>query len=120
LPGAISVLLATFAAIRILHDGDMRIRWFAIAGLFSAFAVTNELPALALFSMLLVAFAWRAPKQTVIAFLPAAAAVAIAFFGTTFAAHQSLKPPYAHRHDGAVVATVPGKSKGSGLFVECK
>jgi hypothetical protein len=107
LPGAISVLLATFAAIRILHDGDMRIRWFAIAGLFSAFAVANELPALALFAMLLVVFAWRAPKQTVIAFLPAAAAVAIAFFVTTFAAHQSLKPPYAHRHDGAVVATVP-------------
>jgi hypothetical protein len=106
LPGAISVLLATFAAIRILHEGDLRIRWFAIAGLFSAFAVTNELPALALLAMLLLAFTWRAPKQTAIAFIPAATIVAIAFFATTYVAHQSLRPPYAHRHDGDVVATV--------------
>ncbi|MBI2481890.1 MAG: hypothetical protein HYV60_25555, partial [Planctomycetia bacterium] len=106
-PGAISVLLATFAAIRILHDGDLRMRWFAVAGFFGAFAATNELPALALLAMLLAAFTWRAPRQTAIAFIPAAAVVAIAFFVTTYAAHQSLQPPYAHRHDGDVVATVP-------------
>lgn len=107
LPAAISVLLATYAAIRILHHDDLRLRWFVAAGFFGAFAVANELPALALLAMLLVAFVWRAPKQVAIGFVPAAAAVAIAFFATTYAAHQSLKPPYAHRHDGDVVATVP-------------
>lgn len=113
LPGAISVLLATFAAIRILQDGDLRVRWFVAAGLFSAFAVTNELPSLALFVMLLFAFTWRAPKQTAMAFVPAAIVVAIAFFATTNLAHQSLRPPYAHRHDGDVVAVVP---RSAGAF----
>jgi hypothetical protein len=110
LPGAISVLLATFAAIRILHDGDLRVRWFAISGLFSAFAVANELPALALLAMLLLAFIWRAPKQTALAFVPAMVVVAIAFFATTYIAHQSFQPPYAHRHDGDVVASVPSSA----------
>jgi len=106
LPGAISVLLATYAAIRILYHGDPRVRWFVVAGLFSAFAVTNELPALALFVMLLVAFAWRAPQQVAFGFVPPAAVVAIAFLVTTYVAHQSFRPPYAHRHDGEVIATV--------------
>ena len=106
LPGAISVLLATYAAIRILHHGDLRIRWFVVAGFFSAFAVANELPALAMLAMFVVAFLWRVPKQTVIAFAPAALVVGIAFFATTYLAHQSLRPPYAHRHDGDIVATV--------------
>ncbi|MCA9143840.1 MAG: hypothetical protein KDB05_13680 [Planctomycetales bacterium] len=103
LPGAISVLLATYAAIRILHHDDLRLRWFTIGGLFSAFAVTNELPALALFVMLFAVFLWRAPKQTAIAFVPASAIIAIAFLATTYLAHDSLRPPYAHRHDGKVV-----------------
>ncbi len=111
LPGAISVLLATYAAIRILHEGDLRTRWFAIAGLFSAFAATNELPASALFAMFLLVFAWRAPQQTALAFVPAAAVVGIAFFVTTYVAHQSLQPPYAHRHDGNVVAMVPNAAE---------
>ena len=106
LPAAIGVLLATYAAIRILHDGDSRLRWFAAAGLCSAFAVANELPALALLAMLFVALAWRAPKQVAIGFVPAVAVVAIAFFATNYVANQSLRPPYAHRHDGDVAMTV--------------
>lgn len=109
LPGAISVLLATFAAIRILHHDDLRIRWFVVTGLFSAFAVANELPSLALFFMFAVAFMWRAPKQTLAGFFPAAAVVAVAFFATTYVGHQSLRPPYAHRSDGDIVATLPGR-----------
>ncbi|MCA9122600.1 MAG: hypothetical protein H6822_26060 [Planctomycetaceae bacterium] len=106
LPGAIGVMLATYAAIQILHHGDLRGRWFAVAGFFGAFAVANELPALALLAMLCAALLWASPKKTAIAFAPAAAVVAIAFFSTTYIAHQSLRPPYAHRHDGKVVATV--------------
>jgi hypothetical protein len=109
LPGAISVLLATYAAIRILHHDDLRLRWFAVAGFFSAFAVANELPALALLAMFAVVLFRRSPKQMLVGFVPAATIVAIAFFATTYIAHQSLRPPYAHRHDGDIVATLPSK-----------
>ncbi len=106
IPAAISVLLATYAAIQILHHGDLRRRWFVTAGLFSAFAVANELPALALFAMLFTALVWRSWKTALSGFVPAAIVVAVAFFVTTYAAHQSFRPPYAHRHDGELVATV--------------
>ncbi|MBC8356687.1 MAG: hypothetical protein H8E66_32325 [Planctomycetes bacterium] len=110
LPGAISVLLATYAAIRILHHDDLRVRWFVMAGLFSAFAVANELPSLALFAMYGIVFVWKAPKQTLATFVPAASVVAIAFFASTYVGHQSFRPPYAHRADGPIVAEVFDKS----------
>jgi len=40
---------------------------------------------------------WHAPRQTLTAFMPGAAIVAAAFFGTNWIAHQSLRPPYMHR-----------------------
>ncbi len=107
IPGAISVLLATYAAVRILHQGDMRGRWFVLAGLSSAFAVTSELPALALFAMYFVVLLAYAPRQTLGGFVPPALVVASAFFFTNDLAHQSWRPPYAHRGDGAIVATLP-------------
>ncbi len=110
LPAAISVLFATYAAIRILHHDDLRMRWFAIAGLCSAFAVANELPSLALFAMYAIVFLGKAPKQTMVGFVPAAAVVAIAFFATTYIGHQSLRPPYMHRSDGKLMAEVFDKS----------
>lgn len=106
LPAAISVLLAIFAAIKIIHEGQRETGWFVMSGFFAAFVVANELPGLALFAMLLVALLWLAPKQTLIGFAPAAAVVAAAFFGTNHVAHGSLRPPYGHRGDGAVLATI--------------
>jgi len=42
-------------------------------------------------------------KQFLVGTLPAVGIVAFAFFGTNLVAHDSLKPPYAHRSDGSVV-----------------
>ncbi len=97
LPAAVSALLTLYAAVRIWFDGQRRLRYFVLAGLFAAFTVANELPALALFAALSAALLWKAPRQTVLAYVPAALVVAAAFFGTNCIAHRSLKPPYMHR-----------------------
>jgi hypothetical protein len=107
LPAAISVLIATLAAIAIIRDGRRQPWLFAIAGCFSAFAVANELPALSFFAMLGAALLWKTPGQTIVAFVPSAAVVVAAFFITNYQAHESLSPPYLHRHDGPVVTQLP-------------
>jgi hypothetical protein len=84
----------------VVRSGDAdqpRYGTYALAGLASAFTAANELPALALLVLVGLAL-WRRDRRTWrIAFLPAAAAVAIAFFATNYAAHESLRPPYMHR-----------------------
>ena len=105
LPAAISVLITVHAVLPIWYDGSRRWRHFVIAGLFAAFAAANELPALSFLTFIGAALLWRAPRQTLIAFVPAVAVVAVAFFGTTYWAHQSWRPPYAHRSDGQVLFT---------------
>ncbi|MBI3836400.1 MAG: hypothetical protein HY288_00520 [Planctomycetia bacterium] len=96
-PAAVCVAIALFAAIRIWYDGRRAWRYFALAGFFAALAVTNELPALSLFALLGAALYWKAPRETLVAYLPAGLVVAAAAFGTNYAAHQSLRPPYMHR-----------------------
>ena len=66
-------------------------------GCFAAFTAANELPALAFFAALAAALLWKAPRQTLLAFLPAALLVAAAFFGTNKIAHDRWSPPYAQR-----------------------
>jgi hypothetical protein len=73
------------------------LRYFVFAGLFAAVTVASELPALALFAALSAALLWRAPRQTISAYLPAALVVAAGFFGTNWIAHHSLKPPYMYQ-----------------------
>jgi hypothetical protein len=107
LPAAISVVFASDAALRIVYEGDRRWRWFIVAGLFAAFAATNELPALAFTSAVGAALLWIEPRRTLAAFAPAAAVVAAAFFATNWIAHESWRPPYAHRSDGPVAEKLP-------------
>jgi hypothetical protein len=94
---AVCVTIALVAAVRIWYDGQRAWRYFAMAGFFAALAVTNELPALSLFALLGAALFWKAPRETLVGFLPAALIVAAAALGTNYAAHQSLRPPYMHR-----------------------
>lgn len=108
LPAAVSVTVAVWAALAIWRDGERRWPLFAVCGFFAAFAVTNELPALSLFAALGAALLWRSPSRTLLAFVPAAAIVAAGFFGTNQIAHGTWRPPYSHRHDGPLIATVPG------------
>ncbi|HTM53638.1 MAG TPA: glycosyltransferase 87 family protein, partial [Pirellulales bacterium] len=97
LPAAVCVVIACYCCARIWYDGELRTRYFALAGWFAALAVTNELPALSLFALVAAALLWRAPRETLIAFVPAALVVAAAAFGTNYLAHGDLRPPYMHR-----------------------
>lgn len=124
--GAASAAVALYAAVRIWFDGDERWRWYALAGLGAAFAAANELPALALLVMiaagLLMRDWFRHWRPWLLAFVPAAAAVVVAFFAANYAAHDSLRPPYMHRGATATDAeddwysysyTVAGQEKKS-------
>ena len=97
LTAAVSAAIALHAALVIWYGGDRRLRWFAIAGLFAAFTAANELPALAFFAAVTVGLLWRAPRGTLLAYLPAALVVAVASVGTNYLAHHSVLPAYAHR-----------------------
>jgi hypothetical protein len=97
LPAAVCAAIVLWAAVRIWYDGQRRLRYFAIAGFFSALAVTCELPALSMLALLAAALLWKFPRETLLAFIPPALVVGAAALGTNYAAHGSLRPPYMHR-----------------------
>lgn len=94
---AASAAACLAAAFPIWYD-ERREWWrYAAVGFLAAFTVTNELPALAFFGLLGLAFLWRWPRDTLVAATPAALIVAAAYFGTVYAAHGTLIPPYGQR-----------------------
>lgn len=97
LVAAVSASVALYAWARVRLSGDSQIRWFVLAGLSAGFTAANELPALAFVVLLGCALLIWSPKGTIFGYLPAALVVAAAFFGTNYAAHDTWKPPYAHR-----------------------
>lgn len=112
LPAAVSAAIVVLAVTRIWYDDDRRWFWFVLAGLFAAFTAANELPALSFFCLVGAALLWKAPLKTILLFTPAAVVVAAAALGTNYIAHDSWRPPYAHRKDGPVVTTLDeGASK---------
>jgi hypothetical protein len=98
---AVTTLVALYAAIRIYYDGRRELRYFVVAGLFAALTAADELPALSFLVALSVGLLWKAPRQTLVAYLPAVLLVVAGFFGTNYLAHQSLRPPYMHRGEVA-------------------
>ncbi len=100
LPAAVCAVAALYAVVRIWFDGEQRMRYFALVGLFGALMAANELPAAALFAVLGIALLLKAPRQTLLAYLPASLVVAAGFFGTNWIAHNDLRPPYMHRSGG--------------------
>jgi hypothetical protein len=100
IPGAICALVAVLAGVRIWKDGERRWRYFILAGLGTALAAANELPAMALLGMLGLALLWKAPRETLLAGVPSVLLVVAAYFGTNYLAHHSLRPPYMHRNPG--------------------
>lgn len=94
---AVSATLALYAFVRIWCDGEMRLRYFAVAGLFGAFTAANELPALAFLALLGMALLTCNARVWLQGFLPAAMLVIVAFFATNYAAHNCLTPPYMHK-----------------------
>jgi len=96
LPGAVSALIALYAAVRIWFDGERRLRYFFVAGLFATFVVACELPGLAFTAALGAALLWKAPRETCLAGVPAALIVTVGFFATNWIAHEDLRPAYTH------------------------
>lgn len=97
IPAAACAAVTLFLSIRIWYDGERRWWYFAVCGLFAALIVACELPGLALFAAITAALLWRAPRETLLAYLPAAVVVAAASFGTNYLAHGTLRPAYAFR-----------------------
>lgn len=81
--------------------------WYVVGGLATAFTAANELPALSFCCLFLLFFLVSSPRYFITATLPAAALVGFAALGTNLIAHQSIRPPYAHRSDGAAVLKLP-------------
>jgi hypothetical protein len=96
LPGAVSVMIGLDATLRIWLEGDRRVRWFIVAGLANAFAATNELPACAFTVATTAVLLWTDWRKTLLAYLPCMLLVGLAYWGTNYVAHESLRPPYAH------------------------
>lgn len=71
----------------------------ATCGLMAAFAAACELPALSLVVLLGFSLAVSGRLAQALHYGMAAALVAVAFFATNFWAHESLRPPYAHRSE---------------------
>ena len=95
LPGVVSVTIAFYCVVRIVYDQELRWRYYAAAGFFSAFTIACETPAL-LFGVLmgfwLLCHQFR---RTMFLFVPAALLVAGAFFATNYIAHQTFRLAYA-------------------------
>jgi hypothetical protein len=94
---AVSAAITLYLLARIISDGERGWRYFFAAGLVAAFTAANELPATTLLVFAGVILLWHAPRQTFVAFVPGAAIVAAAFFGTNWLAHQTLRPAYMQR-----------------------
>ena len=98
-PAAVCVAIALLAGVRIWLDDRRQLGYFVLAGGCAAMAAACELPALSFLALLGAGLLWKAPRETVIGYVPAALVVAAAFFGTNYAAHDSLRPPYMHRSE---------------------
>ncbi len=98
---------------------EISFKWALLAGLCAALVAANELPALSMTVFWFLLFAWIS-RATMIPFVIGTLVVAAAFFGTNWIAHQSLRPPYAHRGNGAVIAELQanGDVPGDALLAE--
>jgi hypothetical protein len=99
-PAAFCAAITLDAVIRIWYDGDRRWWRFAVAGFFAAFTAANELPALAFAVPIGVVLLLRAPRLTLLGFLPPVLLIAAAAVGTNYLAHHTVKPAYAFRSEG--------------------
>lgn len=92
---ATSVVFALYPTLRILIDKRRDWWLYALAGFWSAFAFTNELPAAAFVAALFVLLGRDDVKRTAIYFSLGAAIPIVAFLATTYASTGSFAPFYA-------------------------
>jgi hypothetical protein len=91
---------------------------FAIAGFFAAFTACVELPAASFAVFLFLLLLVRFPRQTLIAFVPAAIVPVAAFFVTNYLALDRLMPAYGefgkgpwYEYEGSPWQVAPGEVK---------
>lgn len=84
-------------------QGRLQAMLYLFAGAGAALAAANELPALSMLVFWFGLFAW-AKRDSILPFIGGVVIVALGFFGTNWLAHQSLRPPYAHRGNGPTIA----------------
>ena len=89
-----SVICTLYPLLRILKDGERSWWLFAACGFFGAFTACNELPAASLGVVLFVLLVVKAPKQTLLIFVPAAMIPVAAFEYTNFLAVGRWEPAY--------------------------
>jgi hypothetical protein len=89
-----AVFFAIYCAIRICYDGRTDWHYFALSGVFTAWAVANEMVAV-LFALLLMGLLFRRhPGRTLQFFAPMAAVVGAAYLYTTYLSTGGLLPYY--------------------------
>jgi hypothetical protein len=81
----------------LLRSDKPRLGLSFVTGLVAAFMVTCELPGLALATLVALSLLYSRPGETLTGFMIGAAIVTAALFATNYWAHNSLRPPYAHR-----------------------
>lgn len=109
---ATSVAIALYCGLRVWCDGRTEARYFLGAGFFAASAAVNDLPAFSFFGLLGLAMLIKRPLPTLLYGVPGAAVILVASVGTNYIAHNSWRPPYAHRSDGEVLGKVEPKLHG--------
>jgi len=97
LHAAVFVMATLAAALPIWIEGRRRWWYFAIAGFCAAMSAACELPALSLCVAIGAGLLWKAPRQTLIVFVPLALLVGAAAVGTNYASHGTVKPAYGMR-----------------------
>lgn len=110
---AASVAIALYCGLRVWCDDRTEMRYLLGAGFFAACAAVNDLPAFSFFGLLGLVMLIKRPVGTLVYGVPAAAVILVASFGTNYVAHQSMRPPYAHRSDGPVLGILEEKMHGA-------
>lgn len=116
LPAAMATAVVLNCYLRVAGE----IRWrvvaskYLMAGLAAGFTVANELPAAAMLVAWTILFYRQHVQATLLLYLPGVIVVALAFFVSNHVAHQSFRPPYMHRSDGAVLGIIEAK-QASGI-----
>jgi hypothetical protein len=100
IPAAACCVGFLYFAVPIWFDDERRLRYFFGAGLAGALMAISDLPSLALYAAVGMALLWRAPRQTLAAYLPAALLVAVPYFGLNYLAFGTIDIPYSHRTSG--------------------
>ena len=96
---AAAAAVACNAWLRLLASDEEDFRLSLRAGLAAGFATACELPALSLVALIGLSLLLKRPAETLRGYAVGFAVVAVAFFGTNYWAHNSLRPPYAHRSE---------------------